>query len=120
MPPWPGHRPASSHRCCSSWDTPCWRWRARPSRSAGTPMPRRGAAALEPRPRALEGVSSMHSTCPERILLPLRDLHELVAAPEFDPFEAPSCGAPAGPDTTTDTHYEDILCEPGMEYLVSR
>jgi hypothetical protein len=62
----------------------------------------------------------MRFTRPERIVLPLRDLHELVAVPEFDPFELAFRGAAAGVDPPTDECHEDTLYEPGMEYLVSR
>jgi hypothetical protein len=61
----------------------------------------------------------MRSTRPERIVLPLRDLHELVAAPEFDPFEQASHSAPAGADSPEGERLEEALYEPGMEYLLT-
>src|SRR5215467_8769036 len=52
---------------------------------------------------------------PETIILPLRDLHDLFAAPEYDPAHDRADNTPTAADTFTDELYE-----PGIDYLVSR
>jgi hypothetical protein len=52
---------------------------------------------------------------PEKIALPLHDLHDLFTAPEFDPTND---GTGVGPIARDDI--EDDLNEPGIDYLVSR
>ncbi len=57
----------------------------------------------------------------EQIVLPLRDLHDLFVAPEFDTFQdtirSGRAGVDAGEDERAD---EGELYEPGMDYVVSR
>lgn len=58
---------------------------------------------------------------PEQIVLPLRDLHDLFAAPEFDPFAETFSSDRAATDALEDTRSEvEELYEPGLDYLLSR
>jgi hypothetical protein len=52
---------------------------------------------------------------PEKIVLPLHELHDLFTAPEIDPIDDW-----AGCDATATETLEDELYEPGMDYMVSR
>jgi hypothetical protein len=52
---------------------------------------------------------------PEKITLPLRDLHDLFSAPNFDPAIETT-----GADSTSMDSCDDELYEPGIDYLVSR
>jgi hypothetical protein len=49
---------------------------------------------------------------PEKIALPLRNLHDLFTTPEVDP----ATNTASGDATATDT-FEDELYEPGIDYL---
>jgi hypothetical protein len=52
---------------------------------------------------------------PEKIALPLRDLHGLFTSPEYDPDNDRTNG-----DAPATDMFEDELYEPGIDYLVSR
>jgi hypothetical protein len=56
---------------------------------------------------------------PEKIALPLHDLHELFAAPEFDPTIDSHGSVPGDADAFADA-FADALYESGIDYLLSR